>query len=123
MQVGRISEVPSSRRHSEKRGLLWYSFFMQDVANQDDMQTDHGTQKPLEAMSRPIKNNSKRGESVYDPFGGSGTTLIAAEKLGRSCYMMEIDPRYCDVIRKRYAKLLGKEPEWQTLTALADPPS
>ena len=65
-------------------------------------QTGHGTQKPLECMLRPILNNSKEGESVYDPFGGSGTTLIACEKSKRNCYMMELSPAYLDVIIKRW---------------------
>ena len=65
-------------------------------------ETGHGTQKPMEAMRRPMLNNSTPGDAVYDPFGGSGTTLIAAEQTERICYMMEIDPGYCDVIRERY---------------------
>ena len=64
----------------------------------------HGTQKPVEIMARPIRNHSG---DVYDPFLGSGTTLIAAEKTGRVCYGMEIDPKYCDVIIKRYADYVG----------------
>lgn len=68
----------------------------------------HGTQKPLECMARPITNNSAKGDLVCDPFLGSGTTLIAAEKLGRRCYGMELDPKYCDVIVSRYEKFTGK---------------
>ena len=64
----------------------------------DDAATVHGTQKPVECMLRPILNNSVRGDAVYEPFAGSGTTIIAAEKSGRRCFGMEIDPRYCDVI-------------------------
>jgi len=63
-------------------------------ANKDDEQTAHSTQKPLECMSRPIKNNTSEGESVYDPFLGSGTTLIAAEQLNRKCYGIELDTAY-----------------------------
>lgn len=70
----------------------------------------HGTQKPVECMARPIKNNSSRGEVVCDPFLGSGTTLIAAEELGRACYGMEIDPKYCQQIIERYRKFTdGRE--------------
>jgi DNA modification methylase len=69
----------------------------------------HSTQKPIECMLRPIKNNSVRGEYVYDPFGGSGTTLIAAERSDRKCLMMEIDPRYCDMVIKRWQKETGKK--------------
>jgi site-specific DNA-methyltransferase (adenine-specific) len=66
--------------------------------------TSHGTQKPLERMLRPILNNSAPGEAIYDPFGGSGTTLIACEKSDRICYMMELSPAYVDVIVKRWEK-------------------
>ena len=62
----------------------------------------HGTQKPILCMQIPILNNSKKGQIIYDPFSGSGTTLIACEKNQRSCLTMELDPRYCDVIVKRY---------------------
>lgn len=69
----------------------------------------HGTQKPAECMTRPIVNNSKPGDYVYDPFGGSGTTLVACEKIGRKCLMMEISPEYCDVIIKRWQDFTGKQ--------------
>lgn len=68
----------------------------------------HGTQKPVECMLRPIVNNSNEGQVVYDPFLGSGTTLIAAEKTGRICYGMELDPKYVDVILKRWEQYSGK---------------
>ena len=55
-----------------------------------------------------IKNSSRIGEIVLDPFGGSGTTLIACEQLGRRCRMLELDPVYCDVIIDRWQKLTGK---------------
>jgi DNA modification methylase len=67
----------------------------------------HSTQKPIECMLRPILNNSAIGEYIYDPFGGSGTTLIAAEKSNRNCLMMELSPHYCDVIVARWEKLTG----------------
>jgi site-specific DNA-methyltransferase (adenine-specific) len=70
-------------------------------------QTGHGTQKPIECMLRPILNNSAQGQSVYDPFGGSGTTLIACERSKRNCYMMELSPAYVDVIIKRWEKETG----------------
>jgi DNA modification methylase len=72
------------------------------VGVEDDAETVHGTQKPLECMRRPIVNNSAPGEAVYDPFLGSGTTLIAAELTGRVCVAMEIDPAYVDVAVKRW---------------------
>jgi len=67
-----------------------------------EQKCDHPTQKPIELMRRPILNHTKRGEMVYDPFLGSGTTLIAAELTGRACYGIEIDPKYADVIIQRW---------------------
>jgi DNA modification methylase len=77
------------------------------VGAADDAETVHGTQKPLECMRRPIVNNSAPGDAIYDPFLGSGTTLIAAELTGRTCCAMEIDPRYCDVTIERWQRLTG----------------
>jgi DNA modification methylase len=69
----------------------------------------HGTQKPVECMQKPIENNSLANDYVYDPFGGSGTTLIACEKTGRRCLMMELDEKYCDIIIRRWQKFTGKQ--------------
>lgn len=69
----------------------------------------HPTQKPMECMARAIRNHD--APLVYDPFLGSGTTLIAAEQLGRTCYGMEISPAYCDVIVKRWEALTGQRAE------------
>ena len=77
-------------------------------ASQED-KFDHPTQKPLELMRRPIVNHLKRGGCVYDPFLGSGTTLIAAEATDRVCLGMELDPKYVDVIVERWQKVSGKE--------------
>ncbi len=60
-------------------------------------------------MRRPIVNNSRVGEVVYDPFLGSGTTLIAAQMTDRACYGVEIEPKYVDVIVRRWQKLTGKQ--------------
>jgi DNA modification methylase len=62
----------------------------------------HGTQKPVECMRRPIANNSRPGQTIYDPFLGSGTSLIAAEMTGRMCYGLELDPAYVDVVVRRW---------------------
>jgi len=70
--------------------------------------TGHGAQKPVELMRRPILNNTVRGDIVYDPFLGSGTTLIAAASTDRICYGLDIDPRYVDVIVRRWQKFTGK---------------
>lgn len=71
--------------------------------------TDHPTMKPVRLIGYLIKNSSQAGDLVLDTFGGSGTTLIAAEMLNRKCYMMELDPHYCDVIIARWEKLTGKK--------------
>ena len=71
----------------------------------------HPTMKPVELVHRCINNSSKVGNSVLDLFGGSGSTLIACEKLGRKCRMMEIDAHYCDVIIKRWEDYTGKKAE------------
>ena len=76
-------------------------------AGAEDAATPHGTQKPVEAMRRPIVNNSERGDLIYEPFCGSGTTLIAAETVGRRCFAMELDPAYCDVIVRRWEGFSG----------------
>jgi DNA modification methylase len=76
--------------------------------NPDETATGHGTQKPIEVMRRPILNHTKRGEIVYDPFLGSGSTLVAAEDSGRICYGVEIDPLYVDLIVLRWQTLTGR---------------
>ena len=70
---------------------------------------DHPTQKPVELMRRPILNHTRRGELVYEPFLGSGTTLAAAEQAGRVCYGLELDPKYVDVVVRRWQSLSGKQ--------------
>jgi len=68
----------------------------------------HPTQKPIELLQNPIIYNTKEGGTVLDLFGGSGSTLIACEQLNRTCYMMELDPKYCDVIVRRWETLTGQ---------------
>jgi len=74
-----------------------------------DINYKHPTQKPIELAIRAIKNSSKINDIIEDLFGGSGSTLIACEKLNRICYMMEIDPIYCDVIINRWENYTGKK--------------
>ncbi len=71
--------------------------------------TLHPTMKPIELVERALKNSSKSHDIVLDSFGGSGSTLIACEKLGRQCRMLELDPKYVDVIVKRWEEFTGKE--------------
>lgn len=70
---------------------------------------DHPTMKPVRLIARLIKNSTRIGETVLDTFGGSGSTLIACEQLNRKCYTMELDPKYCDVIIKRWETLTGQK--------------
>jgi DNA modification methylase len=74
-----------------------------------DTDTVHGTQKPVECMRRPMLNNSEPGDTVYEPFLGSGTTLIAAESVGRICLAIEIDPLYVDVAIRRWQAFTGQQ--------------
>jgi len=71
-------------------------------------ETGHGTQKPIEAMRRPILNHTVPGDRVYDPFLGSGTTLMAAEDLGRICHAIELDPTYVDTTVRRWEAATGR---------------
>ena len=77
-----------------------------DINLDKNVDGGHSTQKPLECMARPMRNHAG---DVYDPFLGSGTTLIAAQRLNRVCYGMEIEPKYCDVIIKRYQAETGED--------------
>ena len=69
----------------------------------------HPTMKPVKLVARFLLNSSQKGDAVADIFGGSGTTLIACEQLGRKCRMMELDPHYCDVIIARWEQFTGKK--------------
>jgi len=82
---------------------VWY--VPRDVRNE----YVHPTQKPVALTERMLRNNSKEGDRVLDTFGGSGSVLIGCEKMSRRCYMMELDPHYCDVIINRWQKYTGKK--------------
>jgi DNA modification methylase len=104
-----------------KQTTLW------QIANKDqDATTVHGTQKPVECMRRPILNNSSPGQAIYEPFMGSGTTLIAAETTGRVCLGIELNPAYVDVAVRRWQQFTGEDAVLdgtdQTFAALADSP-
>ena len=73
----------------------------------DNAVTGHGTQKPVRLFEMPILNHTGAGDAVYDPFCGSGTAIIAAEKLGRACYAMEIDPKYVQAAVTRWEAFTG----------------
>ena len=87
-----------------KQTTLW-----QISSGGQDSETAHSTQKPVECMRRPMLNNSNPGQAVYDPFLGSGTTLIAAETTGRVCLGMELEPRYVDVAVRRWQAFTGMD--------------
>jgi DNA modification methylase len=94
------------------------------MGGSDEEKCDHPTQKPVELMRKPIRNHTIPGEAVYDPFCGSGTTLIAAEQTGRICFAVELDPKYVDVIVRRWQAFTGKEAtldgDGRTFDAVAD---
>jgi site-specific DNA-methyltransferase (adenine-specific) len=98
----------------------WYSDRKQTTVLEFDRPKKselHPTTKPVEMLIYLIKNSSQRDELVADFFGGSGSTLIAAEQTGRKAYLMELDEKYCDVIRKRWAEFVhGENCDWQALT-------
>ena len=86
-----------------KQTTLW-----QIATTGQDTDTVHGTQKPVECMRRPIENNSSPGQAVYEPFSGSGTTIIAAEMTGRACLAVELSPAYVDVAVLRWEAFTGE---------------
>lgn len=78
---------------------------------------EHPTQKPLELFARPIRKHTKPGDLVFEPFSGSGSQLIAAEKLGRRCYAMELEPVFVEVAVRRWEQLTGQKAERQSAPA------
>lgn len=98
--------------YKQGSGALWYGGRKEDEASdvwqikRDASSTYlHPTQKPIELPSRAIKNSSKKQALIYEPFGGSGSTMVAAHQLDRRCYGMELDPKYCQVIVDRMLTL------------------
>ncbi|MBW7452454.1 DNA methyltransferase [Paenibacillus sepulcri] len=81
-----------------------------EVSRGDTSKYVHPTQKPLDLLQIPIENSSQPGDIVADFFGGSGSTLMTCEQMGRTCFTMELDPIFCDVIIKRFKEITGKEP-------------
>jgi DNA modification methylase len=80
----------------------------------------HLTEKPVELATRAMQYSSRAGDNVLDLFGGSGSTLIAAEQTGRHAYLMELDPLYCDVIVQRWEKFTGRKAERSTNVSKAE---
>ncbi len=92
-----------------KQTTVWEISSLNPAGRVEDRMS-HGTQKPVECMRRPIRNHGGPGDHVYDPFVGSGTTIIACQQLGRRCYAMDIDPRYVDVCLQRFLDYTGIDP-------------
>jgi DNA modification methylase len=92
-----------SQRH--KAGL--YEENVWNMSN--EISTDHPTIKPVSLCIRAIRNSSSKNDIVFDPFLGSGSTLIAAERLGRRCFGIELEPKYCDVVVRRYIAAVGRD--------------
>lgn len=99
VREGKKSHWQGSRSES----TLWSI----DYSNQD-AQTNHGTQKPVECMRRPMLNNSEPGDIIYEPFCGSGSAIIAAESCRRICYAVELNPEYVDMAVKRFEEYTGR---------------
>jgi len=87
---------------SRKESTIW------NIDKPRKSETGHSTQKPIECMRRPIENNSHPGEAIYEPFSGSGTTLIACEQTGRVCYAVELNPPYVDIAVQRWQAFTGQ---------------
>ena len=86
-----------------KQTTLW------QINKPQKSETGHSTQKPIECMRKPIENNSSVGQAIYEPFSGSGTTIIACEQTGRHCYAIELNPAYVDVAVKRWEQFTGNK--------------
>lgn len=89
---------------------MWY------IKSDKAVKGGHSTQKPVECMARPIRLHGGPGDDVYDPFAGTGTTLIAAEQLGRVCYAFEVSPAYTAVILQRLTDA-GMKPQLSAAAA------
>lgn len=93
---------PGHYEGGRKQSTVWHIEHMKS-------ETGHSTQKPVECMKRPIENNSQPGQTIYEPFSGSGTTIIAAEITGRKCFAIELNPAYVDVAVLRWQAFTGLE--------------
>jgi DNA modification methylase len=99
VRKGKVGHYNGDRKQS----TLW------QIDKPQKSETGHSTQKPVECMKRPIENNSSPGQAIYEPFSGSGTTIIAGEMTGRHVYAVELSPAYVDVAIKRWQDFTGKD--------------
>ena len=103
---------PCMYLHKEGCSPAWYGPTNEKTVwelKKESTNSFHPTQKPVELPERAITNSTKQGDMVLDLFGGSGSTLIACEKINRFARLMELDPKYCDVIVKRWEDFTGKQ--------------
>ena len=94
--------------HKEGKTIQWFGPTDEKTVwefKKDNTNDYHPTQKPIDVVERALNNSSKKGQLIYDAFGGSGSTMVASHQLKRKCYGMELDPKYCDVIVSRMIKL------------------
>ena len=93
---------PANWNGDRKQSTLW------QIPAREGTGFEHGTQKPVGCMKRPIENNSSPGQAVYEPFSGSGTTIMAAEITGRACHAIELMGQYVDVAVLRWQAFTGE---------------
>ena len=98
-----LLEVVRKLMHPKDESVIY-----EDKPHKSDL---HPTMKPVKLVGRFVTNNTQPGEVVLDIFGGSGTTMIACEQLGRKARLVELDPHYCDVIKTRWETFTGKKAE------------
>jgi DNA modification methylase len=112
-----VRNGPANWTGDRKQSTLW------QIPAREGPGFEHGTQKPVECMKRPIENNSSLGQAVYEPFCGSGTTIVAAEMTGRACYAIELLGQYVDVAVERWQAFTGDvahlEADGRTFAAVA----
>ena len=99
----------SFKTHARIYRWKWNGMIRQGDRNDEGLTRSHPTQKPVGLLSEILNDFSGDEENVFDPFGGSGSTLIACEKTGRTCFMMEIEPYYCDLIVSRWEQYTGQK--------------
>ena len=118
--IFRLGEMPKFNLNDIDEVSKWHQnvWELSQVVGSQQKKIGHPAIFPLKLPYRILKSYSQRNNQVYDPFLGSGTTLIAAEQTGRICYGMEIAPRYCDVVCRRYFDYTGDLP---TLEATGEP--
>lgn len=94
--------------HKQGKSIQWFGPTDEKTVwefKKDNTNNYHPTQKPIEVVERALNNSSSKGQLIYDAFGGSGSTMVGSHQLKRKAYLMELDPKYCDVIVKRMIKL------------------